>query len=58
MYAKPGDINCLVTSLDFYLSNLKCDFFQEPVLYPKYNVWHVAQAIGKNNNCHFKILRK
>ena len=49
MYAKPGDINCLVTSLDFYLSNLKCDdFFQEPVLYPKYNVWHVAQAIGKN----------
>ena len=55
MYANPANPdNCPVRSLDLYLSKLspKCNsFFQQPLLFPKKNVWYVAQPIGKNKIC-------
>jgi site-specific recombinase XerD len=55
MYANPANPdNCPVRSLDLYLSKLnpKCNsFFQQPLLFPKKNVWYAAQPIGKNKIC-------
>jgi hypothetical protein len=49
MYANPA--NCPARSLDLYIRKLspKCNsFFQQPLLFPKKNVWYAAQPIGKN----------
>lgn len=51
MYAKPGDVNCPVSSLDLYLIKLnpKCTaFFQQPLAYPTPDCWYAAQPMGRN----------
>jgi hypothetical protein len=51
LYEKPCDVNCPLSSLDFYLSNLNPDhncLIQQPRQFPIQTCWYAVQPMGKN----------